>query len=44
MARMVGQKMQFSCTLCGKFFGRDIMGLARHIGSEHDPDRTAKLQ
>ena len=31
-------KMQFSCPHCGRFFDRDVIGLARHIGREHDRD------
>lgn len=38
------QKMQFRCALCGRFFGRDVIGLGRHMGDEHDQNRGQNLQ
>lgn len=32
-------EMRFSCPHCGRFFDRDVIGLARHIGREHDRGR-----
>lgn len=28
-------KMRFRCAYCGMSFGRNVVGLARHIGREH---------
>ena len=35
--------MLFDCPYCSREFGRDVVGLARHIGREHDGKRQ-KLQ
>ena len=32
-------KMQFSCPYCGRAFAQDVVGLAIHIGREHDRGR-----
>lgn len=34
-------KMQFNCPHCGRFFDRDVVALAKHIGEEHDVDRRS---
>ena len=32
-------KMSFDCPYCGRAFEQDVVGLARHIGQEHDRGR-----
>jgi len=31
---------QFECPICGEEFGSEVIELAKHIGSEHDPSRS----
>ena len=31
---------EFDCMYCGKQFGEDVIGLAKHIGKIHDPVRS----
>jgi len=33
------ESFDFYCTFCGKNFGENIIGLARHIGKAHNPPR-----
>ncbi len=35
----VSGKLRFDCQFCGRDFGDDVIGLARHIGKLHDPAR-----
>lgn len=32
-------KMRFDCPYCSREFGQDVVGLARHIGTDHDRKR-----
>lgn len=32
----MSDKLRFQCTFCGKDFGDDVIGLAKHIGRTHD--------
>ncbi len=36
----VADRFDFRCRYCGKGFGGDVVGLARHIGRRHDPVRS----
>lgn len=35
-------KMQFDCKICGAKYGRDLIGLARHIRVSHDAPRKTQ--
>lgn len=33
-------QFEFQCRYCGKNFGDDVIKLAKHIKTQHDPCRT----
>ncbi len=33
------ESFDFHCTICGKYFGEDVIALAKHIRKSHDSPR-----